>query len=42
MNASITREKVVKAMKTIKNNTSSGIDDLPAEVLKNNRLINLL
>ena len=42
LNTSITREEVIKAMNAMKNNKSSGIDDLPAEVLKNSILIDLL
>lgn len=42
MNASISRDEVVKAMHAMKNNKSSGIDELPAEVLKHERLVNLL
>ena len=42
MNASITREEVIKAMKAMKNNKSAGIDNLPVEVIKNNRLADLL
>ena len=34
MNASITREEVVKAMNAMKNNKSAGIDNLLADVIK--------
>ena len=37
-NMNSSREGVVKAMKAMKNNKSSGIDDLPAEVSKKNSL----
>ena len=42
LNTSITREEVINAMNAMKNNKSSGIDDLPAEVLKNSILTDLL
>ena len=42
MTASVTREEVVKAMNAMKNNTSAGIDNLPAAVIKNSRLVDLL
>ena len=42
MNASITRDVVVKAMNAMKNNKSSGIDNLPDEVIKSKRLGDML
>lgn len=35
-------KRPVKAMNAMKNNKFAGIDNLPAEVIKNNRLADLL
>ena len=42
MNDEISVQEVAESMKALKNNKSYGVDELPAEVVKNGNLINLL
>ena len=42
LNCEISSQEVVGAMRSMKNNKAYGIDELPAEVLKNGILVNLL
>ena len=42
MNSVITRDKVIKAVNSMKNNKASGINNIPAEVWKNSALSDII